>query len=190
MKWILELFSYCLVAVFTQNLVFTRGIGSSRMLRAARKPRQLAAYTFFVTLYTFFTMLLTFAANPLVGTNETVRPFAYCFCAVIAYAVVTPVVRIFFNKFYLKHQKIFSVCALNCVVLGAPLIVNAEGLTFGHALMYSVGAGLGFAFSVWLTREAIGRIDNPDMPKAFRGLPALFVYLGILGMVFFSIHGR
>ena len=190
MKWLLELFSYCLVAVFAQNLVFTRGIGSSRMLRAARKPKQLAAYTFFVTLYTFVTMLLSFAVNPIVGTNETARPLAYCICAVISYAAVTPLVRIFFTGFYRKYQKIFSVCALNCIVLGAPLIVNAEGMTFGHALMYAVGAGLGFAFSVWLTREAIGRIDNPDMPKAFRGLPALFVYLGILGMVFFSIRGR
>jgi len=189
MKWLAELFSYCLMAVFAQNIVFIYGIGSSRMLRAARKPKTLLAYAGFVTLYTFFTTLLSFIANPIVGNNATARPLAYCVCAVIAYCAVTPLVRIFFSEFYGNNTKIFPVCALNCVVIGVPLIANQAGMGFFHALMYALGTGLGFAAAIWLTREAIGRLENPDMPKAFRGLPALFLYLGILTMVFLSVKG-
>ncbi len=189
MKVIAEFFTYCLLAVFSQNMIFTHGMGSSRMLRAARKPKQLGAYSLFVTLYTFFTTLLSFAANPIIGATEAARPLLYSICAVISYTVITLAVRFLFSGFYEKYQKIFPICALNCVVLGVPLIANNQGMTFVHALMYAVGAGLGFTVAVWLTREAIGRLDNPDMPKAFRGLPALFVYLGILAMVFLSFKG-
>ena len=33
-----------------------------------------------------------------------------------------------------------------------------------------------------LTAEGMERLDNPDMPQAFRGLPATLLYLGILAM--------
>ena len=34
----------------------------------------------------------------------------------------------------------------------------------------------------WLTAEGMERLDNPDMPAAFRGLPATLVYLGLLAL--------
>ena len=38
-----ELAGYALLAVFAENLVLAEGIGTSRMLRAARKPKTAAA---------------------------------------------------------------------------------------------------------------------------------------------------
>ena len=43
--------------------------------------------------------------------------------------------------------------------------------------------------AVWLTAEGLRRIDNVNMPKAFLGLPAIFLYLSILSMVFLGFTG-
>ena len=45
-----------------------------------------------------------------------------------------------------------------------------------------VFGGVGFVLLCWLTAEGMERLDNPDMPQAFRGLPATLLYLGILAM--------
>lgn len=46
-----------------------------------------------------------------------------------------------------------------------------------------------FALAAWLTAEGINRIDNAGMARAFLGLPALFLYLGILFPVFLEFSG-
>ena len=42
------------------------------------------------------------------------------------------------------------------------------------------GLLIGFIVLTALTAEGMERIDNPDMPQSFRGLPATLLYLGIL----------
>ena len=33
-----------------------------------------------------------------------------------------------------------------------------------------------------LTAEGIERMDNPDMPEAFRGMPSTLLYVGLLAL--------
>ena len=55
---------------------------------------------------------------------------------------------------------------------------------------YCVGAAVGFLLAVLLVRDAMTRLDNPQMEKAFTGLPVLLIYVGILSMAFMGFTGK
>ena len=73
--------------------------------------------------------------------------------------------------------------AFNNMVTGIALICNAH---FNTTLIGNVGMALGstlsFGLITWLTAEGMERMDNPDMPEAFRGAPSTLLYVGLLGL--------
>ena len=63
------------------------------------------------------------------------------------------------------------------------LVVNHQvRVALLPAVGLALGSCLGFLLLSWLTAEGMERLDNPDMPAAFRGLPATLVYLGLLAL--------
>ena len=69
------------------------------------------------------------------------------------------------------------------MVVGVGLLVNYKiSATFFQAIGLTAGAALGFLFVAVITAEAVERLDNPDVPAAFRGLPATLVYMGLLAL--------
>ena len=59
-----ELMGYALLAVFAENLVLMEGIGTSRVLRAARKPKQLLPYAGLICLFSLCTALIPRQLDP------------------------------------------------------------------------------------------------------------------------------
>ena len=60
----------------------------------------------------------------------------------------------------------------------APIIIGLVWLFLPallQAWQYSVS-------DIRMTAEGIERLDNPDMPEAFRGMPANLVYLGLVAL--------
>ena len=46
----------------------------------------------------------------------------------------------------------------------------------------AIGSALSFGILTWLTAEGIERMDNPDMPEAFRGAPSTLLFIGLLAL--------
>jgi Na+-translocating ferredoxin:NAD+ oxidoreductase RnfA subunit len=69
------------------------------------------------------------------------------------------------------------------VVIGVSLLINYQvSVSFFPAVGIAAGGAVGFVILSALTAEAVERLDNPDIPRAFRGLPATLVYLGLLAL--------
>ena len=68
-------------------------------------------------------------------------------------------------------------------MIGVALIVNhLFSVSLAGAVGLSLGSCLGFLVLSLLTAEARDRMDNPDVPQAFRGLPIALVYLGLMAL--------
>lgn len=82
-----------------------------------------------------------------------------------------------------RIQRLLPLAAFNNVVVGVALVINHQvQVGAAAAVGLALGSCLGFLLLSWLTAEGMERLDNPDMPAAFRGLPATLVYLGILAL--------
>ena len=58
-----------------------------------------------------------------------------------------------------------------------------------EAVGFALGTGVAFFLAVLVLSAAMPNLKNPDAPKAFRGLPSLFIYVGILSMAFLGLSG-
>lgn len=102
--------------------------------------------------------------------------------AAVLYILTVVVLRRFLPAVFQRLSRLLALAAFNNVVIGIALISNHRFSSLPSAIGLSLGACLGFLVLAWLTAEGMERLDNPDMPQSFRGLPATLVYLGLLAL--------
>lgn len=177
---------FLLATAFVQNAVLTTGFGTSVMLRVVRRPRDTFAFGAMLTLFSVLTTMIAYPLDQLMGTSATVKLFRPIIMIVIV-AVLYIGAAVGLKKglpfVYKSVSRLLPLAAFNNLVIGFALIANHQfTLSFWEAVGLSLGASIGFVLLSWLTAEGMERIDNPDMPQAFRGLPATLLYLGILAI--------
>ena len=181
-----EFVLFLLAAAFIQNAVLTTGFGSSIMFRISRRPREIFLFS---GLLCFFAVLTTMLAYPLdllirsFAVAKLIRPVIIIAIAAALYVGLSLLLKKTLPSFYPRLSRLMPLAAFNNLVIGMALIVNHQfTLSFWGAVGLALGSCIGFAVLCWLTAEGMERLDNPDMPQAFRGLPAALLYLGILAI--------
>nr|WP_319489538.1 Rnf-Nqr domain containing protein [uncultured Caproiciproducens sp.] len=181
-----------LLAVTTENILFAGGIGFSHVLRAGRKPKTLGLYSVLVALFTLISMLAGFLLGPFVAGSDTLivlRPAVFALCAAVAYIATAFLAKTFFSQFYRKYGQLLSPAAINTVVLSMPYVLKSFKLTLTDAVGFALGTGLAFFLAALVFSRTSESCENADMPKAFSGLPAVLIYVGILSMAFAGFTG-
>ena len=187
-----QLLLTALMAVTAENIIFSGGIGFSRVLRAARKPRTLGMYSVFVTAFSLISALLGSLLSPVLLTNSVLsylRPVVFALCAAAAYFLAAFLLKLFLPSFFRKYGEILSPAAINTVVISMPFVQKSFKLDLANAAAFAVGTGVAFFLAAMILARAITRYKNEDMPKAFDGIPAMLIYIGILSLAFAGITG-
>lgn len=177
---------WLLVTATMQNIPLTTGLGTSAMLKIVRRPRQRNQFLVLLVPFSAITTMIFFLldkAIPVTWLWLILRPLCIVVISVILYIVTTLVTRACFPNRYRRVRHLLPLAAFNNLVIGVALVVNYQtSMDFLSALGLSVGGALGFVFLSAITAEGISRIDNPDVPVSFRGLPATLLYLGLLAL--------
>lgn len=82
--------------------------------------------------------------------------------------------------------------ASNCAVLGVALLNSNASRSLAEAIFYGAGAALGFGIVLALLSALRERLEDQDVPVAFRGAAITLITAGImsLGFVGFTGFGR
>lgn len=180
-----DLFSFFVVIALLQNVVLTTGFGSSMMLHVVRKPKNIWLFTAVLTGFSVLTALIAYPLDRLCGTAITNfwRPLMVSGITVVLYILAHGILHRWFLELYRRIRHTLHLAAFNNLVLGIALITNVQfTANLGATIGLSVGACLAFGLLTWITAEDIERLDNPDIPKAFRGMPATLVYIGLVAL--------
>ena len=168
-----------LIAATMQNLVLTAGFDSSVMLKINRNPRQLLRFGVMVLCFSVITTAIFYPIDQLLAATWWVRMLRpviivgiVCLLYLLAIVILSR-----FETMYRRVRHLLSLAAFNNLLLNLQVSVS-----FLPALGLAAGAALGFLFLSSMTAEAAERMDNPDIPSSFRGLPATLVYLGLLAL--------
>ena len=190
MKLFWDMLFTLLVAALIQNLVLTTGFGTSIMLRIVRRPRDIWIFSGLLAVFSVLTVLLFYPVDALIASRfgtgwwvKIYRPVIVILIAAILYLWAALLVKRFLPRLFGRIQRLLPLAAFNNVVVGVALVVNHQvRVELLPAVGLALGSCLGFLLLSWLTAEGMERLDNPDMPAAFRGLPATLVYLGLLAL--------
>lgn len=177
---------YLFALTFLQNLVLSTGLGASMLLRITRRPKDIVAFGGILCLFTTLSVLVMYPLDHLIGTGtlaKLLRPALMIAVAALLYLIATPLIRRLLPQLYRRISYLIPLAAFNNIIIGLLLIINHQfAVSLPGALGIAVGASLGFVLLSWLTVEGMERLDNPDLPAAFRGLPATLLYLGLLAL--------
>ncbi len=180
-----ELVSFFVTVALLQNIVLTTGFGSSVALHIVRKPKNIWLFSGILAFFAVFTVVIAYPLDKAFGTavNNYWRPLMMVGITVVLYVLANLVLSRAFPRFYNRVSRMLPMAAFNNLVTGIALVCNLQfSSSLAGNIGLAVGACLGFALLTWLTAEGIERMDNPDMPEAFRGMPSTLVYLGLLAL--------
>jgi electron transport complex protein RnfA len=77
----------------------------------------------------------------------------------------------------------------NCAILGLALFQTNRGYGFTQAVVYSLGAGVGFALALVLMAGVREKLELNEVPDLVKGTAAALVVAGILSMGFMGFAG-
>lgn len=193
MELLTQFFTASLIAIFVENLVISRGLGTSTVLFSARGAKHIFMFGGLLTLMTVLASMATFGVNLLVGSlpyKVYIRPLAFILAMTIVYYIVYFTLGRFMKSASEYVRRYLGYATFNCAVLGAVyLAVNGKyGLV--QTIGFGLGAGVGFTLASLLIAEGRRRVEMAAVPKAFKGLPVTLLYIGILSLAFFGLIGH
>lgn len=77
----------------------------------------------------------------------------------------------------------------NCAVLGLALTSVLRSYTLGEALIFGLGAGVGFTLALVMIAGIREELDFADIPKPLKGAGIAFITAGLLSLAFSGFAG-
>ncbi|MBC8570425.1 Rnf-Nqr domain containing protein [Zongyangia hominis] len=193
MDAVTQFFLMALVAVFTENAIFTRALGASRALIELRSSRSTVLFGAVLTAITFLSSLLCYPANIFLRKLPYylyLEPLVFVFCIGAVYAVIHLLMSRFLPKAYKRVSKMLPMATFNSALLGAILVALHQSFDLPKTLGFGLGTGIGFTFAALLICEGQKRMELSRLPRSFRGLPATLLFIGILSLAFYGLIGH
>ena len=172
--------------MFIQNLVFNGGYAASEALMLAKKPRRLWMFSAMIAFFSTVTALACRALEmiPVLSTLPSALHFAMFSGVLIVVFLITGLILKLALGATEKFLGTLGMAALNTLVLATPLLNRSAAYTLPESIGSGIGAGLAFILAATLIIS-----QNQDMPKAFRGTPAAFIYIALLSLAFSGFSG-
>ncbi len=193
MTYILQFLSMMLTALFIENIIFTRALGTSWMFYLIKRPKEILRYTLMLAAAVTLAGIIGYPIRGLIYDTEyrhVLVPIMY-----IAVLSVVYIAAYFFVKKVLPNQfehfgMNFGVAVFNCAALGSLLIPSGERLDLISTIGYGIGMSFGFGLAVIIMGYGLERLEYCRVPKIFKGVPIALIYLGLLSLAFYGLVGH
>ena len=198
MQYILNFFTAAVAAVFVENTIFTRALGTSRMLMAVKSPKTMLKFSILLTFITTVSGAIAYYANLIIRGlwfRLYIEPLVFSAILILVFFITSVVLYFIFPNTYRKMSKILLLAVFNCAALGAILLpahnsVFSAEVSFSSWIGFSFGTGVAFFMASVLVLEGTRKLKGTQVPAAFRGLPATLIYIGILSLAFYGLIGH
>lgn len=188
-----SLLTSVLMSVIAENFVFARAFGVTPMIAAAKNKRTLPGVCAGVSYFTAVSSIAMWGISQLPFAAGQDRHYLVAFYALIVGGVylVTLLCAFLFVKYkFPKIKKYVHISSFNSAVMGT-IFLSASGCeAFGEYLLFGLTAGLGFTAASYMLSGVYAQLYSEDVPRAFRGYPAVMIFSGIMAMAVYGILGH
>ncbi len=183
-----------IIVLLTSNLILTQALGTSTLFIAAGNRKNLLGTAFTITLFTMAgSAAAYFISNALPGSAKDFILLFYALSVGILYILFLIVLYFFNKKVFRNAKKYIHLSAFNCAVMGTLFTItnkaeeNPQLNNIGSFIIAGIEAGIGFILVSLILMSAYKRLNSKDVPSAFRGFPAMLIYLGIISMAIYAL---
>ena len=193
MSYVFQFLSMMLTALFLENVVFTRALGTSWLFYLTKRPKEIIKYTLLLTAVTTASALIGYPLRGLIHTGEmshVLVPVMYIAVTAVVYVLVYFIVKKFLPQKFENLGMTLGAAVFNCASLGTLLVPANARFDLISTMGYSIGMSLGFGFAVVILGYGLTRLEYCRVPKIFKGVPIALIYLGLLSLAFYGLVGH
>lgn len=187
MPYLGEFMSYLLAALLAQNILVSKAVGLSEIIRLSRQKAFLWRLTAVTGGFSAAGVMAMWFLSRFVSHFDAYLIFALLhtlLCGVLYFGSDRLLLR-FFPEVHDRWRELLPHALINSIVVGAPVSALCSAIPHWYAALgYGVGGGLGLAAAVLLIRNGEDILNHPAVPQAFRGMPVLLLYIGLLSLGF------
>lgn len=194
---IMTFFSYAVLAIAAQNVIFARGLGLSTGLRMINDPRKDTLY--FCGAFAGFQVLnslIMYFIAPFINRGfmaayaRFITPVVIVICCAVSYIVVVfglsmAVKRSTFRK--IIHS--LTGASINSAIVGTILQTLTRGFNLVETIGFGIGSSIGYLLAMLLISEGERKIRHDLVPQNFRGLPVTLIYISVLALAIYGLTG-
>ncbi len=188
----IELFVILVSAVFVNNFVLARFLGICPFLGVSKKVETALgmgmAVIFVMSVASVVTWFIQYFILIPFGI-EYLQTIAFILVIASLVQLVEMVIQKTSPVLYQSLGIFLPLITTNCAVLGVAVLNIQKDYNFLQAVVFSLGAGLGFTLAMVLFAGLRERIDLCPVPKSFRGTAIALVTAGLLSLAFMGFAG-
>ena len=190
MDTIINIVIVALMAITIENTIFTRALGTSTLILAAKSKKSIIPFGLSITYICTVSSALSFLADKFLLNKETsfmYKPLVYVIIIGFVYVVALLLLWKFAYSLFISVKKFVHISAFNCAVLGALFLNSIKSHSFLGYISFGLGTGIFIA--TFLLSACYEKLNSDKVSDSFRGFPATMIYIGILSMAFFALTG-
>jgi len=182
-----------LTALAAENTVFSHSLGLSKPILFMKSPKMAILYGALLTWIVTVSSILVSGANRLVSGSAFVSVLrfpSYLACVSLVYVGTYLYTRHKMAPLYQLIYRALPVSTFNSAMFGAFYISAVRGHAFFQTVGYALGTGLGYTAAMLILYYARKRLAISPVPRSFRGLPVLLLYVGFLSLALYGLIGH
>ncbi len=178
------------------NVVLSRFLGICPFLGVSNKVKTASGMGIAVVFVIFISTFVTFIINRYLllatGIFNTDLTYLQTIVFILVIAALVQMVEMFLKKFIKPLYEALGVylplITTNCAVLGVALtVVDIKKYpTIKEALVYALGTSIGFLLAIVMLATIRERIENNNIPEAFKGKPIVLVTASLMSIAFYG----
>lgn len=181
-----------LSAVLVDNYVLSRFLGICPFLGVSKKIDQAIGMGISVTVVMLIATVVTWSIQYLVLEALNLA-YLQNILFILIIASLVQMLELLLKKFSPTLHKGLGVylplITTNCAVLGVTINNIIDGYSFVESVVSSMGCGLGFLLAMVLFSGLRSRIDENNVPTAFKGLAVTLIAASFISLAFMGFGG-
>jgi len=188
----MELFVIFIGAALVNNFVLARFLGICPFLGVSKRLET----AFGMGMSVIFVMTLASVGTNIVYTYILV-PLGLEFLQIIAFILIiaslVQLVETVLQKtvptLYKGLGIYLPLITTNCAILGLAFLNVLKSYDLLRAIIFSLGAGMGFTLALLLMAGIRQKLVFADVPKSLKGVPIALIIAGLMSLAFFGFSG-
>ena len=194
-----ELFAIAIGSAFINNVVLSQFLGICPFLGVSKKLNTAVGMSLAVIFVMVLSTAVTFPIYTylLVPNNlEYLQTIVFILIIAGLVQLVEIILKKFIPSLYNSLGVYLPLITTNCCILGVTMLVlqkvtstTAYEYTYIHALINSLGAGIGFMLAMVMFAGVRRKLENADVPKFLQGLPITLIAASLTSLSFLGFSG-
>lgn len=182
-----------LTALAVENAVFARALGLNKNGLFLKSPQMGILYggllTFVACISSVFVagVIAVLADHPY---TRYVRAPLFLLCIGAVYMATHWASGRYLPRHSEAIRAALPISTFNTALFGAMYVSAAQGFGLVQTMGYALGSGLGYTLALLIIYYARKRLSISPVPRSFRGLPILLLYIGLLSLAIYGLIGH